>query len=492
MDKAILLALVASFCTASSSVCQRLGARKDKTQGFDLRLVWHLARHPIWLLGLASMILGFVFQLSALHFGPLALVQPVLALELLFVFAYMTVFGSPRVNVRPRDWLAAVAMSAGIGSFLRVASPSGGRQHAPGSLWWPAGLTTLALVLLALALTFGPLCRYGASPSRRAALLGAATGVSWGFVAAIIKELSSRLDEGIGAVAASWPPYVLIVVGAGTLILASHALAAGPLAASQPGFTILDPLWASLLGLLLFGERIRTSALDLILEALTLALIVVGVSVLSHSHLITGEHSPPPDGIADHRTEGHHELGPPVPPDGLAQFLDADQVARGITEGAVANSVRLLGRLLDNLGVTALHPLEGAVQVLGGQEDPAVGTFGHHLGDDAALVIGDAGVGGRRRQEDGRAGLAGRADGDPAHLAPSDIAADLEAEGVAIEGQGGVRVIVRKEARVNGDVHAGHTSCGSMTGASRFLTGLVTCFATHGGIPAIARAAWLW
>jgi hypothetical protein len=30
-----------------------------------------------------------------------------------------------------------------------------------------------------------------------------------------------------------------------------------------------------------------------------------------------------------------------------------------------------------------------------------------------------------------------------------------------------------------------------MTGASRFLTGLVTCFATHGGIPAVASAAWL-
>ena len=29
----------------------------------------------------------------------------------------------------------------------------------------------------------------------------------------------------------------------------------------------------------------------------------------------------------------------------------------------------------------------------------------------------------------------------------------------------------------------------SAAGASRFLTGLVTCFATHGGIPAVARAA---
>src|SRR5689334_25425051 len=37
-------------------------------------------------------------------------------------------------------------------------------------------------------------------------------------------------------------------------------------------------------------------------------------------------------------------------PGGSAQFLDADKVARGIAEGAVANAVRLLGRLLDDLG----------------------------------------------------------------------------------------------------------------------------------------------
>ena len=40
------------------------------------------------------MILGFGFQLTALRFGALALVQPILALELLFVFGYMAVVGS--------------------------------------------------------------------------------------------------------------------------------------------------------------------------------------------------------------------------------------------------------------------------------------------------------------------------------------------------------------------------------------------------------------
>jgi drug/metabolite transporter (DMT)-like permease len=292
MEKAILLAIVASFCTATASVCQRIGARSTDTTGFDVWLVLRLARRPVWLLGIASMILGFVFQLTALHFGALALVQPLLALELLIVFGYMAVIGSGRVRIRPRDWLAAVAMSAGIGLFLRLASPSGGRLHAPGSSWLLAGLVTFGVVLVALAVAFGLGARPGASRSRRAAVLGSATGIAWGFVAAVIKELSSHLGQGIGAVFSSWSFYVLIAVGAATMLLASHALAAGPLAASQPGFTILDPLSASLLGVFLFGEHIRTGPMDLVGEALALAIVVAGASILSHSCLILGEDDP--------------------------------------------------------------------------------------------------------------------------------------------------------------------------------------------------------
>jgi drug/metabolite transporter (DMT)-like permease len=288
METAILLAVAASLCTATASVCQRLGATSSEPASFDVRLVFRLARRPIWLLGVASMILGFVFQLTALHFGALALVQPILALELLFVFGYLAVSSRRRVKVKRRDWLAAAAMSAGIGLFLWLASPSGGRLHAPGTLWLLAGLATFGVVLAGLAVAFGLGNRPGAPRSRRTALLGAATGISWGFVAAVIKELSSHLGDGVGAVFSTWSPYVLIAVGAATMLLASHALAAGPLAASQPGFTILDPLSASLLGVFLFGEHIRTGALDLAGEALALAIIVAGAWTISHSCLILG------------------------------------------------------------------------------------------------------------------------------------------------------------------------------------------------------------
>jgi drug/metabolite transporter (DMT)-like permease len=306
MVAAILLAVAASFCTATASVAQRRGATSvETTGGFDVRLIVRLARRPVWLLGVASMIAGFLFQLTALRYGPLALVQPILALELLLVFGYMAFAGRRRLRIKHRDWLAAAAMSAGIAVFLRLASPSAGRLHAPGMSWVLAGLVTLCVVLVVVAAAYG--LRSGRSPTRRAALLGSATGIAWGFVAAIIKELSSHLGGGLASVFSTWSPYLLIVVGAATMLLASHALAAGPLAASQPGFTILDPLAAALLGVFLFGEHVQTGPWDLAGEALGLALVVAGASGVSHSCFIRGEFADPaclPAGYQDRAVAG--------------------------------------------------------------------------------------------------------------------------------------------------------------------------------------------
>jgi hypothetical protein len=156
-------------------------------------------------------------------------------------------------------------------------------------------------VVAALAVAFGLGRRPGAPRGRRAGVLGAATGISWGFMAAVIKELSSHLGGGPGAVFSAWSLYVLIAAGAVTMLLASHALASGPLAASQPGFTILDPLTASLLGAFLFGEHIRTDAAALAGETLALGVVIAGAAALSRSSLIAGENAPP---------SGQHQAAP--------------------------------------------------------------------------------------------------------------------------------------------------------------------------------------
>jgi hypothetical protein len=132
-------------------------------------------------------------------------------------------------------------------------------------------------------------------------VLGAATGISWGFLAAVIKELSSHLGDGTGAIVTAWSLYLLLAAGAVTMLLAAHALAAGPLAASQPGFTIVDPLTASLLGVFLFGEHIRTNPAALAGEALALAVVIAGAVALSRSSLIAGENAP---------AAGQHQAAP--------------------------------------------------------------------------------------------------------------------------------------------------------------------------------------
>src|ERR1700709_864488 len=48
-------------------------------------------------------------------------------------------------------------------------------------------------------------------------------------------------------------------------------------------------------------------------------------------------------------------------------LVDANQGARGIPDRAIANTVRLFGRLLNHLDVAGLQPLEGRVEIGGRQ-----------------------------------------------------------------------------------------------------------------------------
>ena len=76
------------------------------------------------------------------------------------------------------------------------------------------------------------------------------------------------------------------------MFLASHAFQAGSLAASQPGLTVVDPLVASLLGVVLFGERLVLEPVVLAGELVALLLLVGSVVLLSRSPLIRGEEAP--------------------------------------------------------------------------------------------------------------------------------------------------------------------------------------------------------
>ncbi len=237
------------------------------------------------------MILGFVFQVAALRMGSLSLVQPIIATELVIVFVIIAL--RSHQSVHAGDWLAAVGMAAALGAFLTLARPSGGHDHASGSMWVLAGLSVLAVAVVLALMADGPKI-HGIHPSsgRKAAFFGIAAATGFGYVAAVIKELSTHLAQGPTAVFTNWSPYVLILSGAASMFLASHAFQAGSLAASQPGLTIVDPLVASVLGVVLFGERLDFAPLALVGELVALAVLVSSVVLLSRSPLVRDESLP--------------------------------------------------------------------------------------------------------------------------------------------------------------------------------------------------------
>src|SRR6478672_5089051 len=108
---------------------------------------------------------------------------------------------------------------------------------------------------------------------------------------------------------------------------------------------------------------------------------------------------------------------------GSGGLVDPDVVPGRVAERTVADAVRLVHRLLDDLRVGRLQALEQTVEVVALQHEGGVGALGHHLADGTALVLGEPGIDGRRRQDDRGVRLFGRPDRDPAHVFVPDVEA---------------------------------------------------------------------
>ncbi|MBT2875570.1 DMT family transporter [Streptomyces cellulosae] len=252
----VVLALLAALANAAASVLQRRAAADEPESGKGLRqaLRWlgHVLRRPYWVAGAGMLALTTVLQAAALGVGSLALVQPLMAAELLFTL----VVGSVVFRRLPdlRTWLAFVALALGLSLFLTAAAPTSGRSMAIPGRWWPAGAALVALVAALVAVS------RTVRGAPRAALLGLASAVSFSATAALLKEVTGLIPDGPVAVLSTWPLYVTAVVGVVAFLLLQAAFRAGTLAASQPALTLGDALTSVALGWALFGEQINLGA----------------------------------------------------------------------------------------------------------------------------------------------------------------------------------------------------------------------------------------
>src|SRR5664280_2460662 len=79
-------------------------------------------------------------------------------------------------------------------------------------------------------------------------------------------------------------------------------------------------------------------------------------------------------------------------PDGSAQLLDANEVARGVAERAVAHAPGLRRRLLEHLGARCTDLLEGGVEVVGAEDRRLQRALSHERQEGVALSLRTAAV----------------------------------------------------------------------------------------------------
>lgn len=285
---AILLAALAAFTNAVTSVLQRIGVESaPQSAAMKASLIGHAVRQRIWLVGFALMLVQFGLQATALKHGQLSTVQPVLTTELLFLLLILAAWFRYRLGIR--EWLGAVTVVAGLGGFFLAAHPHGG-QVLPSTSQW-----VVATVVLCTAIAACILAGLRGPRWWRAAAFGAATAVTAAFGAALTKAITGYLDHGWSAVFSHFQPYMLAVTGLGTVFLLQNALHAGPITASRTTLVTLNPLVSILLGITLFGDVLRSGVAWIALEVLALAVLVLGVVVLTRSPLVAGS----PDGHTD-------------------------------------------------------------------------------------------------------------------------------------------------------------------------------------------------
>src|SRR4029077_18468151 len=104
---------------------------------------------PLWLAGIALAAIAYGLQALALAFGPLALVAPIVATDLLFALPVAARWSRP---LGTGEGLGCVLAAGGVAAFLAAAPPSSGRSGAPARDWLLAfaaggGGCTLALAV---------------------------------------------------------------------------------------------------------------------------------------------------------------------------------------------------------------------------------------------------------------------------------------------------------------------------------------------------------
>lgn len=287
----IPVALASAFAFAVSSALKHVSAgqvpdAQDLAPHKLLSFIRSTLGHPLWLAGIFADLIGLILQLIALHLGALAVVQPLLVTGLLFALLLRARY-QRAVSFHELVW--ATVLTGALASCLAIIGV--GRSSEPADKGPAAAAAFVGLFIACACVRYG---RAQRSPGRAATLMGVALGAIYAATAGLLKSLS---DIGLGhptQLLNSWQLYSVVLLGAVSLLLTQLTFQAGPLAASLPAMSTVDPLLSIAVGIFVYDERLRAGVSTGVLLIGLLAVLGLAVLKLSRAE-------------ADHRP--HHITG---------------------------------------------------------------------------------------------------------------------------------------------------------------------------------------
>jgi drug/metabolite transporter (DMT)-like permease len=268
---AIAAGLGAALVFGVSAVAEQRGTKKVKQrQTLSPRIFLDLVRTPLWDISIGGILVGFALQVVALKYGALALVEPLLVCDLIFA----AVINSYLRRVFDPVLLGGViACAAGIGGFLAIARPTGGRTTVSFEVVLP-----LAAGLAAAMVGCAELARR--SRDVRPLALALACGICYGVSAFLIKLLTAG---GLASLFTNWPIYALAVVAPAGFLLQQNAFQSGTLLAPVLSIiTACDPIISIFLAWLWLDEKLSSSPAAIFGQVASLLVMIFGIVVLAH------------------------------------------------------------------------------------------------------------------------------------------------------------------------------------------------------------------
>jgi drug/metabolite transporter (DMT)-like permease len=275
--------LGASGIGAGFVVQQHAAAQLPPDFRLSFRLLAVLVQRPLWLAGILAMACGQILGAIALGHGTLALVEPIMATNLLFALPLTAAWH--HLTIGRREWIGALVLLLGLALVIVIGDPHGGQvTKLPWPNWAYSGGTIVAVAGMLVA------AGRGLPASRQASVLAAAAGMLYGLQDALTQRTIAELSHGVLALFLNWPAFALLVVAIGGMLLAQSAFEAAPLPASLPAMTVAEPITAIAFGLGVYHERVALGAPALVAEVGGIIAMIVGVWVIATSPLIAGGH----------------------------------------------------------------------------------------------------------------------------------------------------------------------------------------------------------